>query len=922
MRRKKLIEVSMPIDAINAACVREKSIRHGHPSTLHIYWARRPLAATRAVLFAQLIDDPSSRPDLFPSAAEQDEERRRLHRLIERAVRWEATTDQRLLDELKAELTGQFPEGLPTLLDPFAGGGAIPIESARLGLPTEASDLNPLAVILNKAMIEIPQQFTNEPSMNNSDEFGTGSGMGHLGLANDVRFYARQLLERVRAKIGEHYPTLNLDGEDVSVIGWIWARTVLNPNPALQIEVPLTKTWVLSSKKGNEHYVEPFLKNGKLSYLVRKGVPSRRDLETGTFDRKGATSIADGTTITLPYIKQQAMEKGFGSHLLAIVGDGPKGRVYLSPTESQIAASVVGPSEVQTSLPNQRMSDNKNNCWTTSYGLADLRDLFTDRQMLFFETLHSEMELLRGELVQIQDEADRPVREEFSRARAIHTYLSLAFSRTMDYSNSLCSWHSSGEKMRNLFSRQVISMAWDYTESNPFSSATGNYLAQVEWTAKALERAPLSRVSRVHQSDASSRSYRDLVISTDPPYYDNIGYADLSDFFYPWLKRNLENDFPELFKTIATPKSEELVADKVRAGSKEAAKEFFVSGFNAVFERMKTSSTDIPITVYYAYKQSDSTAEGTSSSGWETILDGLIGSGFEITGTWPLRTEMPNRSIGIGSNALASSIVIVARQRKEGAPVVSRRAFVSALRSELPDALQNLIASDIAPVDFAQSSIGPGMAVFSRYKFVQEADGTPMKVREALLLINEILGELLNDQDVEMDPDSRFAMEWYKEFGWTDASSGLAETLATARDTSINDLMRSGVFEAKAGKARLLRPAELTGAWDPATDDRVSIWECVVRLSGILEKDGIERVSSFLPKIEKRVGIEKVKSMAYFAFYTAEKLGNSKDAGLFNDLVSTWSDISSSNLGFGGEVFASATLFDDAQDLDGVENVD
>ncbi len=912
----------MPIDAINAACAREKSIRHGHPSTLHIYWARRPLAAARAVLFAQLIDDPSSRPDLFPTIDMQDEERRRLHRLIERAVKWESTTDERLFDELKAELDKQFPDGLPTVLDPFAGGGAIPIESARLGLPTQASDLNPLAVLLNKAMIEIPQNFLDQPSTNSSDEFGTTSGMRHLALANDVRFYSRLLLRRVEALIGHRYPNLSVDGAEIPVIGWIWARTVVNPNPALAIDVPLTKSWILSTKKGNEHHIKPVFSDGKLSYLVKKGLPVELELREGTFDRKGATSIVDGTTISLAYIKQQATEKGFGHHLLAIVGDSKQGRVYVSPNQDQVEASLIEGSNIPSQLPTQKMSDNKNNCWTSSYGLTHLRHLFTDRQLLFFETLHGEMNRLRSEL---RLESQNSVVGDFEgekRVEAIFTYLALAFSRTMDYSNSLCSWHSSKEQIRNLFSRQVISMSWDFIETNPFSSSSGNYIGQAEWVAKALERAPISKVSSAVQANASSRSYDSLVVSTDPPYYDNVGYADLSDFFYPWLKRNLADEFPELFRTLATPKGEELVADRVRAGSKEAAKDFFVNGFNSVFEKMRSSRSDIPITVYYAYKQSDTNSEGTASSGWETILEGLIGSGFEITGTWPMRTEMANRTISIGSNALASSIVVVARQRQDNADVVSRRFFVSSLRAELPTALRNLIASDIAPVDFAQSAIGPGMAVFSRFKFVQESDGTRMSVRDALLLINEILGELLNDQDVEMDPDSRFAMEWYKEFGWSEAPSGFAETLATAKDTSINNLMRSGVFEAKAGKARLLRPAELTMIWDPASDDRVSIWECVMRLAGILDKDGIERVANLLPKIEKSVGLDKVKGMAYFAFYTAEKLGNAKDAGLFNALVSSWADVSTLTAESGGAFFGNTTLFDEADYVDGVKDVD
>lgn len=914
-RRKKLIEVSMPIDAINAACVREKSIRHGHPSTLHIYWARRPLAAARAVLFGQLIDDPSSRPDLFPTIEEQDEERRRLHRLIERAVLWEATTDQNLIDELKAELNKQFPEGLPTVLDPFAGGGAIPIESARLGLPTEASDLNPLAVLLNKAMIEIPQLFIDQPSLNNSDEFATQSGMGHLALANDVRYYARQLLSRIWERIGHNYPKIEIDGEQRSVIAWIWARTVRNPNPALPVAVPLVKTWVLSSKNGNEAYVKPQIDGSKITFNVILGKSDEESILNGTFHRSGATSIIDGTPIPLPYIKDFASKEGFGYALIAIVVDGPRGRLYLPPDNAQVHASSPKEEGHERVIADQRLSSNTQYSSPPLYGLQSTSRLFTSRQSQFFEVAREELGKLRKEL----EEAEQGLSE---RSAAVLTYLSLAFSRTLDYSNNLCSWHSSGEKIRNLFSRQAFSMTWDFTESNPFSSSSGNFLGQAEWVAKAIEKAPIASPSLVKQMDASTRNYSGFVVSTDPPYYDNVGYADLSDFFYPWLRATLTDLHPGLFSTISTPKAEELVADRIRQGSKEAAREFFVTGFKRVFDRMTESRSDVPLAVYYAYKQADQKSDGTSSTGWETMLEGLIAAGYEITGTWPLRTEMANRTRGIGSNALASSIVVVARQRSGQAQVISRRTFVAALREELPAALKNLISSEIAPVDFAQSAIGPGMAVFSRYKFVQESDGSQMSVRDALLLINEILGELLNDQDVEMDPDSRFAMEWYKEYGWNEGSSGIAETLATAKDTSLNNLIRSRVFEAKAGRARLLRPSELAGNWDPATDDRVSIWECVVRLSGILDKDGLERVAAILSKVEARVGLDKVKSMAYFAFYTAEKLGNAKDAGLFNALVSTWGEISSSSSSHFSEHYENTSLFDESLNENEADNVD
>jgi len=920
-RTKKLIEVSMPIEAINTACAREKSIRHGHPSTLHIYWARRPLAAARAVLFAQLIDDPGSRPDRFPTEEAQDAERQRLHQLIERAVRWEATTDESLLAELESELKIQFPEGLPTVLDPFAGGGAIPMEALRMGLPTEASDLNPLAVLLNKAMIEIPQKFLDAASLNTSEEYQTPEGMGFLGLANDVRYFAREVLAQVEKKIGQNYPKVIHEGEECNVIAWMWARTVQNPNPALPVQVPLVKSWVLSKKKAREAYIKPIWENGNLTYEVRKGLPKEESLKQGTFDRKGAVSIVDGTPIPLAYIKEEGRRVGLGSHLLAVILDTRKGRAYVSASDLHASASKV--EDLQIELPNIKLSQNVNNCWTSPYGLTSLHDLFTKRQLTFYQLMSDALNDLMAseELIGTGSTDQIESGHKADYASAIATYIALAMSRTMDYGNSLCSWHSGAEKMRNLFSKQVISMAWDYAESNPFSGSTGNFLGQAEWVAKAIQKAPKRKPAIVSQRNASNRDYQGFAVSTDPPYYDNVGYADLSDFFYPWLRHNLRETNPELFATVSTPKSEELVADKVRQGSKDSARDFFVEGFNSVFSNMSEARSDIPITVYYAYKQTDTSSDGTVSTGWETLLNGIIAAGFEITATWPVRTEMANRTIGLGSNALASSVVLACRQRPGSASAASRRALVSALRTELPGALRQLIASDISPVDLAQSAIGPGMSVFSRYTSVQEPDGSLMRVRDALSIINDELDKLLDDQDADMDPDSRFCMTWYKQYGWEVATSGQAEQLATAKDTTVNDLVRSGIFEARAGKARLLRPSEVAHEWDPETDFRVSIWECVVRLSGVLEKDGVDRAASLMAKIDRRAGLERVKAMAFFAYHTAEKLGNSKDAGLFNMLVGMWGDITTASQSSHTRSITPA-LFDDSDSNDSGEDND
>jgi putative DNA methylase len=671
----------------------------------------------------------------------------------------------------------------------------------------------------------------------------------------------------------------------------------VSPNPANPIEVPLVHSWWLSKRKGKEAYISPRIENGKVVYEIvfdKFGPVSDSD---GTIGRRGGFAVGDRTPISLDYVRKEGRAGRMGSTLMAMVVETARGRTYVTPDTIQIAAADVAK---PANLPEGELPRNPRDFKTPNYGLTSWKDLFTARQLnalsVFYESLDEVREIVCNDAMNGGLDLGEPLEENGTGALAysevVSVYLALAIGRTADYGNALCGWRSDIETIRNLFSRQAISMVWDYAESNPFSNSTGNFLGQVDWVAKAVANVPSGTQGKVDQFDASSRDYGNFAISTDPPYYDNIGYADLSDFFYVWLRRALLNTMPKLFGTMQTPKAEELVADPYRHGNKQEAEKFFIDGFNRVFNRIaQQSNLDIPITIYYAYKQQDVDSSGNASTGWHTLLDGLISANWEVTATWPVRTESKNRLIGNGRNVLASSIVLSCRVRSKSAETISKQRFVQVLREELPKALHDLMQGSIAPVDLAQAAIGPGIAVFSRYARVREANGSDMSVKDALLLINFTLDEVLNEQESDFDPDTRFAVKWYKQFGWTEGSSGLAEQLARSSDTSVGALERGGILEAKAGKAKLLAPVDLNTNWEPETDDRISIWECVVRLAGVMSREGAEIVAQLLPSIENRVGLDAIKELGFLLFHEAEKKGDTQDAIMFNGLVGAWGDL-------------------------------
>ncbi|OLO51422.1 hypothetical protein BKH30_08580 [Actinomyces oris] len=939
---RKLIEVALPLDAINQQSAREKSIRKGHPSTLHLWWARRPLATARAVLFSQLVDDPSERYEEFLEAARAEGEadpesvaeraveaaRRRLFTLITRMVNWDNIGDEHLMREVREEIRRSTGEEPPAVLDPFAGGGSIPLEAQRLGLEAHASDLNPVAVLINKALIEIPPRFAGRAPVYPGADDGTRSWPGAHGLAEDVRRYGEWMREEAWRRIGHLYPRAQLpDGSEATVIAWIWARTVTCPNPACGIEAPLVRSWWLGKKRGKEAYIVPTVVDDHVEYSVGhdpKRAPTKQD--DGTISgRRGAVCVSCHSAISMDYIKNEGNKSLMGAQACAVVAEGRRSRIYLPPNDVNVGSTRI---ERPVGVPSQRLPNDPRNFWTVAYGLDTFEKLFTARQLTAltaFSDLVSEARerVLQDALAGGMSEGERLEAGGVGAAAyadAVATYLGFAVSRLTDYSSALNTWANNPqmEILRNVFARQALPMAWDFAEGNPFASSSGSLSIMVKAVSEAVSRAPANFTSCVLQADAASRDYRDAVVSTDPPYYDNIGYSDLSDFFYVWLRRSLKDVHPSLFSTMLVPKAEELVANPYRHSGKDGAKKFFEDGFRTVFANARRSANpDYPMTVYYAFKQTETSTEGRTSTGWSTILEGMIHSGWSITATWPMRSERGGRMTSVGTNALASSIVLVLRPRPEGAPMTDRRSLMRELRRTLPEAVETLRSGGIAPVDLAQAAIGPGMSVFSHYARVISPDGTDMSVSEALTQINAVLDEVLGEQEGDLDPDTRWCLTWFDAHGFTEGAYGEAETLASARNASIDALKRSGVLTSGGGRVGLIAPADLPDDYDPRTDDRISHWEVVLHLARALDRRGIDEAGRLLSAAAERgLGADILQSLAYRLYSLAEKHGWTEAGLVFNALGGSWSEIAAA----ARTAESTGSDIQTALDLDTLEN--
>jgi putative DNA methylase len=941
--KKKLIEVALPLDAINVASAREKSIRHGHPSTLHLWWARRPLAAARAVIFAQMVDDPSANPDLFTTEEAQEKERQRLFRIIEELVKWENTTNEEVLQAARDEIWQSWRRAcaenaghprskelfdrhkLPAFHDPFAGGGALPLEAQRLGLEAYASDLNPVAVLINKAMIEIPPKFAGRPPVNpearsNQDLFAR-QWKGAQGLAEDVRYYGRWMRDEAEKRIGHLYPKIEVTeemakerpdlagyvGRKLTVIAWLWARTVKSPNPAFaHVDVPLASTFMLSTKAGKEAYVEPVIENGGYRFTVKVGEPKDADeAKSGTKLSRGANfrCVMSGAPITGDYIKAEGKAHRIGARLMAIVAEGDRGRVYLAPTpEHEAVASAAEPTWRPQGDIATRMTGG--NC--TPYGITTWGDLFTPRQLValttFSDLVQEARERMRHDALAAGLPDDpTPLHNSGTAAaayaEAVAVYLAFAISKLADRGSSICTWFTERDSTRNTFARQSIPMTWDYAELNTLLDGTGSFSGANQWTAESIDGVASevgSLPGTADQADATRQGVsKDKIVSTDPPYYDNIGYADLSDFFYVWLRRSLRSVFPSLFSTLSVPKGEELVAIPYRHGTKENAEAFFLDGMTQAVNRLaEQAHSEFPITIYYAFKQSETeSAAGTSSTGWETFLDAVIRAGFGISGTWPIRTELSNRMIGSGTNALASSIVLVCRKRVVDAPTATRRELVADLKADLPRALVHLQHGNIAPVDLAQAAIGPGMSVFTRYSKVLDAVGKPVSVREALALINQTLDEALAEQEGDFDADTRWALTWFEQFGFAEGEYGIAEQLSKSKNTSVQGMKDAGILDKKSpgGKVRLLKPSELSSDWDPSKDARLTAWESVHHLIRVLEAGGERAAAALVAQLGSKA--ETARELAYRLYTVCERKKRATEALSYNGLVQSLPEI-------------------------------
>ena len=933
--RKKLIEVDLPLDAINAESSREKSIRHGHPSTLHLWWARRPLASCRAVIFASMVDDPSACPDEFPTPEAVRAERRRLHELISELVKWENTDERNpearaLLNSARYEIARSVArsrsEPLPRdcsrdnpaatlryladsakpIYDPFAGGGSIPLEAQRLGLKAIASDLNPVAVLINKALIELPHKFANRPPVNpDADPIGmlTGKSIGRgknrkpeiiawrgaAGLAADIRYYGNWMRQQAFNRIGSLYPKAKLpDGGEATVIAWLWARTVPCNNPLCGAEMPLMTTFQVSKKTNNKHWIRPLVHRDTqpptISFQVQthnEGVPP--DGRTVVRGGKGARCLACADGVDHPYIREQSKAGNMSAMMTCIVAEGDRKRLFISPTDDHIEAAQNAKPRWR---PNGKLPERALGIAVQSYGVENWNDLFTERQLTALTTFSSLIPKAIELLV------SHGASQEY--ANTVRTYLALALGRAADMCSSHSRWHISGAKVTGVFARQAIPMIWDFAEGNTFSSSTGNWMAHIEWVSKVVARLPLDiNTGEAHQADATTTIHAESgpVIVTDPPYYDNIGYADISDYFYVWLRPLLRDIYPGLFAGILTPKNEEMVA----APMFENTRERFETLMGNTLERIRARCTpEFPSSIFYAYKQQEETRRGVTSTGWDTMLTALVEAGFQIIGTWPMRTEMGNRPRSLGSNALASSVILVCRPRPEDAPFANRNEFISALEAELPDALNQLTQGHIAPVDLAQAAIGPGMEIYSRYSSVSTIAGVEVTVRDALENINRVIEEYHRREQGELDEESQFCLTWLEQHGYRAGPYGAAELLSQAKNVSIDALRDSHrLLTAASGAVQLLDPEEYHHYERDNPSAPMTAWEGCFRMLWHLHHEEGEFIDGCAEVAARMVGAsESVERLARLLYAHYDRKRDSQNAVRFNNLVSEWREIS------------------------------
>ncbi|MDX8354872.1 DUF1156 domain-containing protein [Cognatiyoonia sp. IB215182] len=928
IRRKKLIEVALPLEQINPEAVRQKKkAPKGYPTSLHKWWAQRPLATCRAVIFSQLVDDPSAWPDRFPSEADQRTERERLHRLIAALVPWSASNNEHILNAARWEIArsvawghGEQPppkskpneildylqKKAPPVYDPFSGGGSIPMEAQRLGLKAYGSDLNPVATLISKALIEIPPRFSGSPPVNpNSDELRKWKGSA--GLADDVRYYGQWMREEAERRVGNMYPPASLlEGNEAKVVAWIWARTVASPDPMVQgAHVPLVSSFVLSAKKNSNAWAEvvrdPTATDG-WRFEVKAGSLSKDEytrLQKGTKTGRGSNFVCvlTGAPISANYVKAEAERGGLATRMMAVVAEGERNRLYLSPTaEHEAAAEIDAPEAAEFSV---NLPDNPRWFSPPDYGMPTYRDLFTKRQMtalLAFSDLVGaarDRAFVDASIADLPDD-DLSLAEGGKGAKAyadaVATYLAFVVDRMAMYGSTQATWLPKDNAIRSAYNRQAIPMTWDFAEANVFTKSSGaadTCIGVVAACLDAMNSVGFGSVLNANAANGIGLNEVAPVISTDPPYYDNVGYSDLSDYFYLWLRRSLRGVWPGLFRRLTAPKGEELVATPYRHGGQSNAEAFFLDGMRHALQNIVSiANEENPVSIYYAFKQSEVADEGLTSPGWATFLQAVFDAGLVIVGTWPVRSEGEVRMNSNSANALASSIVLVCRKRAENAVTATRREFMTRLKLELPEALKRIREAGVGPVDMAQSSLGPGIGIFTSYSNVLEPNDSEMTVRTAIALVNEVREEILGEEDAHYDAETRFCIDWFQAFGMEKHGSGDAINMANAYNLGLSDLEQAGVFHAQSGTAQLVRRSEMPTDWRPSSDKTLTHWECTQHLIRILEsEEGSTADAASLIAEMSPEDADAARALAYRLYDVCEKKGWAQEAKAYNLLA-------------------------------------
>ena len=941
---RKLIEVALPLEAVNAAGRAEKAVpKKGHPATMHLWWSRKPLGVARAALFASLVDDPSARPDLYPSEAAQRAERRRLISLVEELSRWERSDDTALLAEAQRCIAASAGGDPPRVLDPFCGGGAIPTEAMRLGLDTLAIDLNPVAALVSEATLSIAQRFSGRPPVS-SGEHGRGDSL--QGIAADIAHYGRAVEAECRRHLAGAFAVPEsplLAGGSTVAVSYLWARTITCANPGCRRGTPLLSTWWLSKKHTNPWHARPVIEADRFDFAVAPGPPAVDlvDLKVGrgaNFRCLFCSTVNDADTV-----RRCGQQAGLGLRLVAVQALAEpqrprRGRIWLAPDaaseQAGLAACSTGFGDDVEAALRRRLPTGSGN--VTSFGLRTFGDLLSPRQRRTMATFAEAIigisaVVHRDAIAAGMPEGGPGVAQGGSGARAyaeaITTYLALALSRMANRTTMMTTHNRANGSVEQSFIRQAYGFYGEFPEANPFSGRTGSWAGGLDYVVRAVEALPAPRGGR-HGGTAAATSSGDPssaqdtvsprvgrsevrcasmltaldgaagVVCTDPPYYDMFDYAALSNLFLVWLRATLGDVWPATLGPLLAPTDEQITSNAARFdGDREAAHAHFETLLRRAFERIReVHDSRYPLTIYYGYQQSESKPRpgGTGAPGtaWEALLESLIGAGLRITATWPLRTERPE-GVKKGTKSLASSVLLVCRPvagDEPDRPVVTVRELRRALRAELPAAARLLQQGNIAPLDLVQAAIGPGMGVYTRYERVLQVDGSHFGVREALMLINEVLDEILVGADSALDADTRWALTWFDEYGFGEGPFGRAEELSKARNTSVAGLVTAGIVITAGDKVRLRGRHEMDSGWDPATDRRPTTWEATQHLLRTLLDDGEPAAATLLGRLDAE-GADAARDLAYRLYRVCTRRNRAAEATAYNSLVTSWPEL-------------------------------